>query len=76
MAPLYEIAGEFTEYSTVIVEATDAETARQIWYQNMENAGVKDTNVECNVEDEDLPAERYTPDFTMDDYDEDGAKIA
>jgi len=75
MAPLYEIAGEFTEYSTVVIEAIDAETARQIWYQNMESVGVKDTNVECNVEDEDLSADYYTPDLTMDDYDEDGPKI-
>lgn len=74
--PLYEITGEFTEYSTVIVEATDAETARQIWYQNMENVGVKDTNVECNIEDENLNEDYYNADLTMDDYDKDGPKIA
>lgn len=73
--PLYEIAGEFTEYSTAIIEATDAETARQIWYQNMEHVGVKDFNVECNVEDE-HEVGAIEPDLTMNDYDKDGPKIA
>ena len=74
MAPLYEIAGEFTEYSTAIIEATDGETARQIWYQNMEKLGHNDVNVECNIEDEFI--EGIDPDLTMDDYDKDGPKIA
>ena len=73
--PLYEIAGEFTEYSTAIIEATDAETARHIWYQNMEHVGVKDVNVECNIEDE-HEAGTIEPDLGMDDYDENGPKIA
>ena len=74
MAPLYEIAGEFTEYTTAVIEATDGETARQIWYQNYHKLGHNDVNVECNIEDEFL--EGVDPDFTMDDYDRDGAKIS
>jgi hypothetical protein len=74
MAPLYEIAGEFTEYSTAIIEATDGETARQIWYQNIESLSTVDVNVECNVEDEGL--EGIDPELTMDDYDENGPRIA
>lgn len=76
MSPLYEISGEITEYYTAVVEATDAQTARQIWYQNYEKLGHNDVNVECNIEDEDLPTDYYTPDLTMNDYDKDGFKIA
>ena len=71
---LYAIAGEITEYSTAIIEATDAETARQIWYQNYEKLGHNDVNVECNIEDEYLQG--VEPEFTMDDYDKNGPKIA
>ena len=76
MAPLYEIAGEYTHYTTAIIEATDAQTARQIWYQNYEKLVHNDVSVECNIEDEDLPTDYYTPDLTMKDYDKDGYKIA
>jgi hypothetical protein len=74
MAPLYEIAGEYTQYTTAIIEATDAQTAREIWYQNYEKLGHNDVSVECNIEDEFV--EGIDPDFTMDDYDKDGFKIA
>ena len=73
--PLYEIAGEYTQYTTAIIEATDAQTARQIWYQNSEKLGTSDSNIECNVEDE-YEVGTIEPDLTMDDYDKDGPKIA
>lgn len=72
--PLYEITGEYTQYTTAIIEATDAQTARQIWYQNSEKLGVEDSNIECNVEDE-YESGAIEPDLTMDDYDKDGPKI-
>ena len=73
--PLYEITGEYTQYTTAIIEATDAQTTRQIWYQNSEKLGVEDSNIECNVEDE-YESGAIEPDLTMDDYDENGPKIA
>ena len=72
--PLYEITGEYTQYTTAIIEATDAETARNIWYQNSEKLGVEDSNIECNVEDE-HEAGTIEPDLNMDNYDENGPKI-
>jgi len=70
---VYHIAGEYTEYYEAFIEADTANIAQQIWYQNTHRMQAVDTNIDVHVEDEDLNEE---PDYTMEDYDPDGGKIA
>lgn len=74
---VHAIAGSWTEYYEAFIEADTPEIARQIMWQNLEKLTYTDSDADIHIDDEDCDENQFDePDLTMDDYDENGPKIA
>jgi hypothetical protein len=79
---LYKVIGSYEEFYETIIEADNAYTAQQIFYQNAGHMSAVDGNwVDIRIDDEyEDEEELYDNDesveFTMDNYDPVGGKVS
>ena len=79
---IYKVAGSFEEFYEAIIEAPNADIAQQIFYQRASDMTVIDSNwVDIHIDEEydseeELNNYGESIEYTMDNYEETGPKVA